>query len=90
MHTVQATARFVRHAMRLRGERIEGQVPAAPVTQPGVGGSTALTNLLCQTQRWLCTLLLIMYGGGWVLGILLCLHGLLEPMIGFRPNHMGP
>jgi hypothetical protein len=50
----------------------------------------ALTNLLCHTQQWLCMLLLIMYGGGWVLGILLCLHGVLEPMIGFHPNRMGP
>jgi hypothetical protein len=87
MHTVLATARFVRHAMRLRGERIAGQVPAAPVTQPGVGGNIALTDLLCHAQRWLCMLLLIMYGGGWLLGVILCLHGLLKPVIGSHPNH---
>jgi hypothetical protein len=49
---------------------IEGQVPAAPVTQPGVGGNIDLVILLCHAQRWLCTLLLIMCGGGWVLDIL--------------------
>jgi hypothetical protein len=44
MHTVQATARFMRHAMRLRGERIEEQVPAAPVAQPGVGGNIGVLH----------------------------------------------
>jgi hypothetical protein len=91
MHTVQATAKYIRHAMRARCDRAEQQLPPRPLRVAAANSSAVPTT--CWTswlQQCLCLSMLIMWGGSWLLGILLCLHITLEPMVGFYPNHKGP
>jgi hypothetical protein len=91
MHTVQATAKYIRHAMRARCDRAEQQLPPRPLRVAAANSSAGPTT--CWTswlQQCLCLSMLIMWGGSWLLGILLCLHITLEPMVGFYPNHKGP
>jgi hypothetical protein len=87
MHTVRATAKYIRHAMKLREDRVAQQSQLQPHEHPA-GGHTGIA-LTGDIQRRLCLVTLVMLISGWLLCFIACLHSLLEPMIGLSPNHMG-
>jgi hypothetical protein len=68
--------------------------PHAQAPQPHPLRPPFLLNhllLWCHAQRWLCMLLLILWGVvGFLVPILLCMHGPLELLIGSHSNRMGP
>jgi hypothetical protein len=91
MHTVQATAKYVRHAMKLtRREDQVAQQQQKKGTHARLQAQDHTRVAVPDIQLWLCRATLTMPFVLWMLGVMMCLHSALDPMIGPRPNHMGP